>query len=90
MDKVKDLFDKINALIADFNMEREHGALLLLGEDFHNVCGNYQGKISNIIKMLSTRMDFDENLKIIVLEAARIFLEKQEPIKSKIEKEKQS
>ncbi len=50
MDKIKDLFDNINALIADFNMEREHGALLLLGEDFHNVCGNYQGKSRTLLR----------------------------------------
>ena len=87
MDKVEDLFDKINALVKDFNMDREHGSLLLLGADFYNVCGNLQGKLSNIISLLLDRMTQNENIKIIVLEAAKRFLESQECIIEKNKKE---
>lgn len=78
MNRIEDLFDKINPIVEEFELNKDEGALLMLGADFENECGIILGKVKNLISMIISRMEAEKEMEFVILKAAEYFLARKE------------
>ena len=78
MNRIEDLFDKINPIVEEFELNKDEGALLMLGADFENECGIIQGKVKSLVAMIISRMEAEKEMEFVILKAAEYFLARKE------------
>ena len=78
MNRIEDLFDKINPIVEEFELNKDEGALLMLGADFENECGIIQGKVKSLVAMIISRMEAEKEMEFIILKSAEHFLARKE------------
>ena len=78
MNRIEDLFDKINPIVEEFELNKDEGTLLMLGADFENECGIIQGKVKSLVAMIISRMEAEKEMEFVILKAAEYFLARKE------------
>ena len=78
MNRIEDLFDKINPIVEKCEIDPEKGAFLMLGADLEHECGIVCGTVKSLVAMIISRMEAEKDMEFIILKAAELFLDRKE------------